>query len=81
MMALEGFDRLHSVTRFRNDTQIGFLVEDVRDAGSQERVVVHQQHASPAAGHVCGFSLQHELEWAGKSAPTPERLQYHYVAP
>ena len=45
MVALVGGDRLEAVGGFGDDEQVGFLIDDVRDAGSQQRVVVDHQHA------------------------------------
>src|SRR5439155_24208601 len=80
-MALVGFDRLDSVTRFPDNAQIRLLVDDVCDTASQECMVVYEQHASPAGHAMVAFSLQHGLVWAEKTAPTPARLPYHSAAP
>ncbi len=51
LMALEGVDRLDAVAGFGDDVQVGLLVDDVGDAGPQQRVIVDEQHArAPARG-------------------------------
>ena len=44
-VALERLDRLEPVGRLGDDVQVRFLVDDVRDAGAQQRVIVHDEHA------------------------------------
>ncbi len=44
-MAIEGVERLDTVAGFGHDVEIGFLVDDVGHARSQQRVVVDQQDA------------------------------------
>ena len=44
-MALEGVDRFAAVRRLGDDLQVGLVIDDVGDAGAQQRVVVHDQHA------------------------------------
>ena len=59
-MALVGLDRLDAVARLGDDTQVGLLVDDVGDAGSKQRVIVHQQHAgATGAATDRGVSSRH----------------------
>ncbi len=44
-MSIVCSDRLDAVRRFANDEEIGFLVDDVRHSGAQERVIVNDEHA------------------------------------
>ena len=55
----ERLDGLAAVGGFGDDLEIGLLVDDVGDAGAQQRVIVDDQHArraasAPAAGAVAG---------------------------
>ena len=42
--------RLDAVGRLGHDVQVGLLVDDVGDAGAQQRVVVHEQHLGGGDG-------------------------------
>ena len=46
-VTLVGGDGLDSVAGFRDDPQVGLLVDDVGDAGAEQRVIVHEQDAAP----------------------------------
>ena len=50
MMAIEGLEGLDAVAGFGDDVQIGFLVDDVGHAGSEQGVIVNQQHAGARRG-------------------------------
>jgi len=41
MMEFECLDGLDAVARFGDDAQVRFLIDDVRDAGSKQRVIVN----------------------------------------
>ena len=78
VVSLERVDRLDAVARFGDDAQIGFLVDDVRDTGSEQRVVVDDQHAShfsPATR----VSRPHGLRWR-RRAPRRARLRCRSAA-
>ena len=46
-MALERLDGLDAVAGFGDDVQVGFLVDDVGHAGSEQGVIIDQEHAGP----------------------------------
>ncbi len=54
-MAQVRLDGVDAVAGFGDDAQVGFLVDDVRDAGPEQRVIVDQQHAC-AGGTAIGVS-------------------------
>ena len=59
-MALEGVDRLDAVAGLGDDVQVRLLVDDVRDAGPQQRVIVDEQHARPGdRRRRRAFSVEH----------------------
>jgi len=49
-MPLEGRHRLEPVGGFSDDVQVGFLVDDVGDAGAEQRVIVDDEHAGLRSG-------------------------------
>ena len=44
-MPIEGRDGLDAIGGFCDDAQVRFLIDDVGDAGAEERVIVHDEHA------------------------------------
>ena len=72
VIPLEGVDGLDAVAGFGDHAQVGLLVDDVRDAGSEQRVIVDEQHARRSR---YGGSLrwQRAPAWAVTSAPRPAR--------
>ena len=56
-MALVGLERLDAVAGFGHHAQIGFLVDDVGDAGPEQRVIVDEEHARLASGARDSFEL------------------------
>jgi hypothetical protein len=79
-MPLERFERLDAVARFGDDVQVGLLVDDVRDARSKQRVIVHEQHARSLSCGGCRLSLQRAPASAMKTAPMRGRLRFRCAA-
>ena len=66
-----GFD---TVAGFGNDLQIGLLIDDVRDAGAKQRVIVDDEHARLAGGdRNARISQQHGPASEGMMVPRPRR--------
>ena len=45
MVPFVGFDRLDAIAGLGDHPQVRFLVDDVGDAGAEQRVIVDEQHA------------------------------------
>ena len=82
VMALVGFDRLDAVAGFGDHAQVGLLVDDVGDAGPEQRVIVDERARWPCRRRPDdGFSWQHGPASAATTAPTPARLRCRCAAP
>ena len=81
VMALVGLDRLDAVAGFGDHAQIGFLVDDVRDAGSEQRVIVHEEHAGLGRrNRPTASACNMDLRGHGQTAPRPARLRSRSAA-
>ena len=89
MQTVVGLERLGTIARFRNDLEVALLVDDVRDAGTQQRVIVDEHHGRlfhpstrfDRSGHAAirvvysGHAINQQSAPAaeGSTAPTPAR--------
>jgi hypothetical protein len=44
-MVLVSLDRFDAVAGLGDDAKVRLLVDDVRDAGPEQRMIVHEEHA------------------------------------
>ena len=73
-MTLARLERVGAVARLGDDAQVGFLVDDVRDAGAEQRVIVHHEDARQAAVSTAVLRRRHGPAPARSWAATPARL-------
>ena len=72
-MPLVGGDCLDTIARLGDDAKIRLLVDDVGDAGAQQRVIVDQQDARGRSGASGDVSLHYAPALAARMVPRRAR--------